>query len=519
MDRGLSVAAHVAPWQAAVEHLAPQLPAATLHGLREALAALACGQEAVPAEVPAPAAATELDGWLRRSARPQGFNDVRRRREALLRLGTWRALDALQHAHGDAPGALDALQAWMGRPEVDVPPGLAPALGYAGSAAALRFFDRDLRAALQRLAQRHDGAGAAFAPFAQAPPYEPSAAAAQGWSRAWSAAVAAVYLDWLRQGAQGRLDRAQQGLWRDSAVRFRAPSGLVVLPTRERSMHIDLWTDLVLAQALDHSAARWPRAGERWHRVPVAMHDLGERDRGGRASGGVRTLFRGLGVEMLYQAVFAGRAEAAMAGRRAPEPAAAAAPAAVLVVDVPTPRPGQQANLELVLRWHEPPGGTRRVGSAPAPRLDDVQRRVLDDWRHRRDGGEAPAAGLDAARVDWRAAGAADAFEADDGRALVALGHAALWRAAGAEADWLDVALVVRHAGRWAEVPLLLHDDAVDGELRTWLLVDAAALPCGADALRQALAGPACWVARRAGVGVFVMAGVAPDAAPGDAGR
>ncbi len=519
MVQGHSVAAAVAPWQATLARLSARPPKGaaefpdTCRALGDALAALAQGREAVPAELPADDGPPALDGWLRHAARPTGFNDVRRRREALLRLGVWQALESLRDAlAGQAEDALGALQCWMGRPELDVPPGLGPALDYAGSPAALRFFDRELRAALERLAQRHDAEGTAFARLAQAVPYEPTAAAAHGWSRAWSAAVAAVYADWLRQGAQGSIERAMQGLWQDDAVRFRAPSGLVVLPTRERSMHIDLWTDLVLAQALEHRSARFERAAERWYRVAVAMHDLGERDRGSRARGGVRTLYRGIGVEMLYQAVFAGRVAAALA--QDPEPAPVSRRPAPVVVDLPLPKPGQRANLELVLRWHEGPEGTRFEGAAAAPPLDDLQRHLFEAWRRERSGGEDAAAALPAAQLDWRAAGPDDRFADEEGRALPALGHGALWRAAGSGCDWLDVALLVHDpAHGWRPQPVVLHEEAIGGELRTWLLLAPGAGASDAGALRAALAVRACWAARRAGVGVFVMAGVALDAA------
>lgn len=514
MDRGQHVAAALAPWQAAAARLAGRPPpegAAFEDSLRELqalLATLAEGREAVPAEVPA--SEEPLEGWLRQATRPAGFNHLRRRRDLLLRLATWRTLEALAQAMPDGEDALDALQAWMGQPGLDVPPGLGPSLAYAGSASALRFFDQDLRAALQRLAQRHDAAGARFAELARAAPYEATAAAAHGWSRAWSAAVAAVYLDWLRQGAQGRLEAALQGLWREGAVRFRAPSGLVVLPTRERSMHIDLWTTLPAAQALEHRAARFERAGDPWHRVALAMHDLGERDRGTRA--GVRTLYRGLGVEMLYQAVFADRGLAALAPRAATERAPMNTPQ--IVVDVPLPKPGQQANLELVLRWHAGPEGSRYLGAAAAPPLNERQRGLIEAWRSERGGGDSAAARLSLPLLDWRPAAPEDRFADDEGRPLQALGHGALWRAAGEGCDWLDVALLCRgsSATGWQPLPLVLHEEAIEGELRTWLLLAPGVTAPDPGALRAALATRACWVARRAGVGVFVMAGVALDA-------
>lgn len=513
MDQGQPVLTALSPWLGAVERLAGRLPPGpaggeTLAELRSLLDTLARGGEAVPAEVPA--SGVPLEGWLRQATRPAGFNQVRRRREVLLRLAVWRALDALADAAPGREDALDSLQSWMGRPELEVPPGLGPSLAYAASAAALRFFDRDLRAALRRLAARHDAAGAGFGLLAEAAPYEPTAAAAHGWSRAWSAAVAAVYLDWLCQGAQGRLDAALQGLWSEAAVRFRAPSGLVVLPTRERSMHIDLWASLVPAQALEHRAARFERAAEPWHRVAVAMHDLGERDRGSGA--GARTLYRGLGVEMLYQAVFAERALLALAPRAAPEPPAMRAPQ--LVVDVPPPRPGQQANFELVLRWHEPPGPTRRLDGAASVVLNELQRGVLERWRQERTTGSSEL--LAAAAVDWQPAADGDRFVDDEGRPLAALGHGALWRCAGEAAHWLDVALVVRDAAAgWRELPLVLHEESRHGVLRTWLLLAPAPPGVDAAALRAALATRACWSLRHAGVGAFVMAGVALDGAGG----
>lgn len=515
------MSASLRPWQDALAQLASgdaaAAAAASLPVLHDALAALASGLEAVPAELAAPQPATPLDGWLRRSARPCGFNDVRRRREALLRLGVWRALVALGETGGDDAGLLDALQVWMGRAGIGVPPGLGPALPYAGSASAERFFDRDLRAALARLAERHDPRGADFAPLARAQPYEATAVGVHAWAQAWSAAVAAVYLDWLRHAAQGSLARARQGLWHDGGVRFRAPSGLVVLPTRERAMHLDLWTDLVGAQALEHRAERFDAAARPWHRVRIAMHDLGERDRGGAASGGVRTIFRGLGVEMLYQTVFAGRALGALgarAGAAAMSPVDRAGTLPV-VVDVPLPRPGQQANLELVLRWHDPAAadrGTRFAGDTETLRLSGEQQRRLAAWQQQRGGGAVPASALAAAMIDWRPAGAQDGFVDDAGRTLAALGHGALWRAAGDDADWLDFALVELGPSGWSELPVRLHDDAVDGAWRTWLLLDADRPAAEVAALRRAFADPArcCWVARRAGVGVFLMAGVAP---------
>lgn len=519
MGRAQQIAASLRPWQDALASLSGSDAAAAgehLPMLRDALAALARGLEAVPAELPAAGPATPLDGWLRHSARPSGFNDVRRRRDALLRLGVWRALAALGAASGDDAGALDALQVWMGHAAVGVPPGLGPALPYAGSASAERFFDRELRAALARLAERHDVRGTAFAALARAQPYEATAVGVHAWARAWSAAVAAVYLDWLRHAAQGSLARAQQGLWREDGVRFRAPSGLVVLPTRERAMHLDLWTDLVGAQALEHRDQRFDAAGQPWHRVRIAMHDLGERDRGGPASGGVRTLFRGLGVEMLYQSVFAGRALDAL-GVHAGGAAVSAGPragATPVVVDVPLPRPGQQANLELVLRWHDPDAadrGTRFAGAAQTLSLSAEQQRRLAAWQQQRSGA-APASALAPASIDWRPATPQDRFADDDGRALAALGHGALWRAAGDDVDWLDFALVVRGPAGWTDLPVRLHDEAVDGAWRTWLLLAADMPAVDVAALRHALADPArgCWVARRAGVGVFLMAGVAP---------
>jgi hypothetical protein len=524
-----AVAAALTSWWHACGHAAawPGLgedPAggSLLEEARGVLQALAQRELAIPAEVPADSVASPAP-WPRASGRPRAFNRVRRRRAAVLRLGVWDRLLALRAATriDDDNAALAALQVRMTLAAPDVPPGIGPSLPYAGSAAARTFFDGQLRTALARLAHRHDPRGARFGALAAIPAYDDTVAGVHRWSGAWTCAVAAVYLDWLTHAAQGRLDVALRLPWREQTVRFRAPSGLVVLPTRERRMHVDLWTDLVLAQALQHDDARWNAAAQPWHRVRLAMHDLGERDRGGRETDGPRTLFRGLSIEMLYQTVFIGRAHAALAADSEAGRTAPVAPDGVrtqVIVDLPIPHPGQQANFELVLRWRDAsePDGPVRFARTPPPGLDDQQRAVLERWRRER----ARAGGsslLDRATIDWQPATDAQPLVDDDGNRWLALGHGALWPAAGDDADWLDAALVTHDAAGWRCVPLQLVDDVRDGVARTWLFAPEGA----AGSLRAALGSDtqSCWALQRAGLGAFVMAAADPQrGVPSDAG-
>lgn len=482
-----------------------------LDDARSVLDALARREIAIPAELPAEATAS-IAAWPRTEGRPRGFNQMRRRRAAVLRLGVWDCLTSLRVALPPRERTpLAALQAWLAQAPPAVPPGLGPSLPYAGSEAARAFFDQQLRAALTRLGERHDDHGARFGLLAASPAYESTVVGVHHWSGAWSCAVAAVYLDWLAHAAQDDLDAAQRLLWREQNVRFRAPEGLVVLPTRERAMHLDLWSDLVLAQVLQHDPARWPAAAEPWFRVRLAMHDLGERARGARDPADRRTLFRGLSIEMLYQAVFIGRAQRALdATADTAPPAPAPGAPGQWVVDLPLPSPGQQANFELVVRWRDgaaEPGATRFAGAqSPAPAAFDADQRAwLARWRQAQAASPERASHIDAAALDWRPAD--DTLIDEDGQAWAALGHGTLWHCAGNEADWLDTVLLVWRAATWSGVPLHLQDDVVDGVARTWLFVPQSA-DLDVPALRAAFASTrhACWAIRRTGLGAFVMA-------------
>lgn len=528
----------VAPWLEAVDDLrtwhaawaaspaggppAPEVSAAlaTLCGV---LAAMGRGEEAIPRELPASALhrTAALEGWLRPA--PAG-PDLRRRRGLVLRLGLWRVLRALGR-HGAAAGApLEGLHGRLAAAALEVPPGLGPALGYALGDTAAPFFDGTLRRTLQRLAKLHDAGGAHYAALAQEPSFEATGVAVHRWSTAWSAAVVGVYLDWLHHRNGGDPESAMRQLWRDEAsqLRFRAPAEMAAVPSRERSMHIDLWTNVVVAQTLVHSDTRWAPAcaGQRWHRVRVSMHDLGEQSRGSRAKGEVRTVVRGLGVEMLYQAVFIDRMARLPELQDGPPnrpDAPAQAPPQTIELQLASPRPGHESNFRFVIRWREgePTASEPRfAGPPPALALTRAQQAVVQRWQsnHRR----APSRGLARASLDWAPAGELDRFEDETPTPLLALGHAALWQAAGEDAQWLDLALMVHLQGCWHDLPVVQLDEWRDGTLRSWLLLETwpAALATRAPAeLAEALACAqrSCWVGQAAGAGVFVMAALDLD--------
>ena len=548
MDQNDRLADIVAQWLAEVDRLdrwqreralSDACHALALERMRGALRALAARQQAVPAETPgepmraSDAQAQRIDQRLhgQRDARPTGFNETCLKRDGLLRLSVWRALRCWQESMAGAAAqddAFDALLLRVAGTVSDVPPGIAPALTYACSASALAFFNEALRGALRRLGGAYPQARQALLDLADLPPFDDTGVAVQRWGRAWTAAVFGVYVDWLKQRSNARIDGAMADVWGAGAgtVRFKAPAGLAVLPTRERCMHIDLWTGLVPAQLLAHDAARFQRQadGTAWHRVRLAMHDLGERDLRQRGGTAVHTLFRGLGVEMIYQAVFADAVE-----RTLPPPTEdAAMPAHAPKPTAPAGAPllawlgaGQQPNIRLLQRWQPwptpllGPNADRRADPAPAgaAAMTPAQQRVFDAWLQSQRVDPDAAHAVQAADLHWRGAVPGTGFRDEQGLPLVNLGQAALWAAAGADAQWLDVAFVVRSHGRWHPLPLLLHDVAVDGGLHTRLLADPAAASSPAldlDRIADALGDPArCfWSVHRGGLGAFVLGAV-----------
>lgn len=512
-------------------------PREALRRMRDTLLALARGEVAIPAETPGDPSPGNFFGlslhetrMRSRDSRPVGLNEIRLRRDAILRLSVWSTLSALRshtNSSGHSGRALADLQTWIGSGVVDVPPGMGPSLPYAGSESALAFFNTQLRGALHKLADAYDQFGADFGSLARAQPFDDSGVAVSQWSRAWTAAIAAVYLDWLTHRSAGSLDRALLDLWGTATgtVRFKAPAGLAVLPTRERSMHIDLWTGVVHAQVLAHDPARWrddPAAGP-WHRLRIGMHDLGEKDGPRSSAKGVRTVYRGLGVEMLYQVVFVDCATALLQLQRDQESTMKigdrTVAAQTIVVEIEAPSTGQHPNVQLVLRWKDRPPRDSQPRFSRALKgleLDPRQRQALAAWRWRRAGNDVTANPLDAVLVDWRTATVADRFDDENGSVLIALGHAALWGAVSPHCEWMELALQVRLGDRWQGLPVCVHDESIGGELRSWLLLELADPPqpgLDVERLRSALASPdcSCWVANPAGLGVFVMGAIDLD--------
>ncbi len=578
MNEAALAAQAVSPWLQQAERLDEWLrsglpPEAQANGshpawraaklARDVLASIARQEEAIKAETPGvppssaqrarrrkagPAAVDAINqlwqgqqgqqGQQGRDSRPTGINQVRQRRDAVLRLGVWAALGAMHEqatAAGRRSNAFVDLIAAISRYDGEVPPGLGPTLGYANNPVAVGFFNDHLRNALHKLSALYDAEGADFNALASSERFDPNGVAMQRWSWVWTLAVTAVYADWLRWRGEGDVEAARQGLWQTAdkaaSVRFKAPAGLAVLPTRERSIHIDLWTNLVLAQVLAHDPQRWqgPAVSGSWHRVKLAMHDLGERDfREG--SDGTRTVFRGLGVEMIYQAVFIDHITARLNKPGGLEHTMARAESSewqpTIEIALPPQCAGQQPNIRIVLVWQSETGDKAATSSSPrfaaAPHqlvLDAGQRQVMAAWAKRRVGGpEAPASQaqpsrLDHAQLGWRSATDADRFADESGQALAALGHLRLWGAIRPQLEWLDLVLIVQARGRWHRLAPHSVDALQDGESRTWLLLDADELDAAdldVRQLRLALCDPAAhlWVCRYAGLGAFVMLAV-----------
>ena len=273
------VAQEVQPWLAAVEALDrwrvdacarhPDEP--TVGELRSLLLLLAQGQVAVPREMPV--AGDALTRLFATADTPAKLAAWRARRAALLRLAVWRSLHALHglHTHdrrpaqpaapmpgaahsadaanasrskppheGSAADAMAALQEAMAGAHLRVPPGLAPTLEYAADAKAQQFFDGCVRTILQKLARRHAGHAVWLQRLQAAGNDVGSVAGAQAWSEAWTVGIAANYLNCLQAKSAGRLRRAMVLVWSDKSTRLHAADKLLLLPARERHLHLHL---------------------------------------------------------------------------------------------------------------------------------------------------------------------------------------------------------------------------------------------------------------------------------------
>lgn len=554
MEQVDAVAQIVAPWLAATDRLEQSLAdrAASLSGLtataplrqstdrlRATLQALARCEQAIPAETavewqrPGGQTPVRIDQLLHIQPHrelppgcPASANELRLRRDAVLRLSVWQRLVNLRDQallEHWADGAFAELQRRIAHGVGVLPPGIGPSLKYAGSPAAQVFFDRKLRPALHKLAALHNAAHAGFTALAALAAYDDSGLAVQRWSGAWTAAVAGVYLDWLHRHSDGNLTQAIANLGSVGAgtVRFRALSELMVLPSRERDMHLDLWTNLVHAQVLCHDASRWQRAvaGDAWHRVKLAMHDLAGKERRLHQGAGVRTFVRGLGVEMIYQVVFIDCAGDVLSDSGSAEMPVPQVPPPLttqtFVVELPAPCGGQQFNMQLAICWQQRSQERRFLAHASeldGPlKLSEAQHSVIAGWSLQRPASKGESHALPPALVDWCAATSRHRFEDESGAPWVGLGHARLWAAAGEDAQWLELELAVWSGGRCQAVPLCVHDELIDGELRSWLLVEAQPVPgIDAAALHAALADRAAnfWAVNHAGLGAFVYCAI-----------
>jgi hypothetical protein len=540
--------AAVAPWLQTLADLEPWLhqcagaiwpeggdrPAAELLALlRETLAALARGEDAIPCAASLPRSAVDpqrIDTLLatrHRAGQAPSAQRAGQRRKAVLDLALWHALRGLGDAASGPtrPSTVAQLHAALALP---TPPatGVSPAPAYAATDAARRFFDVSVRRVLEALAGRLDGDGRSYASAIPSEPFDGGLPSLVAWSHAWSVAVAGVYLDHLHRLAGADVAQALRDVWsgRFDAVRFRAGAGLTALPTRAGGLHLDLWTCVVKAQALAFGAARWPAyaAGTRRHGVRIDMHEL---------SGGARPLAKasaqqlvpsGVSVESLYRAVFIDRLHAVV--ERTDEPASHSAEHSAehsIAIDMDRPRNGHWPNLKLVLRWRDPQAQPLRFAASHAEAdAGGAGRAAVQRWLASQ-GDDVMASVLPGERLDWQADPAPPRFVDDRGDALMAIGHGALWHAVDPAVQWIDPDLVVCVDGVWYELPVVLHED--DGPRdeaaveRTWWLVrDSLPLPAGLDAasLRRAAQCPQALhcVAHQAGLGAFVMVAIDVDA-------
>ena len=192
-------------------------------------------------------------------------------------------------------------------------------------------------------------------------------------------------------------------------------------------------------------------------------------------------------------------------------------------VAVPGCAAGQQITLRVVLEWGQAKGGSSGGGPPESgnPRLRDplaqlelspAQRQAIAGWKEDR-WRKKGIARLGREALAWQPAlQPTERREHEDGAAPVALGHVDLWGAIDPSAMWCDFTAVGHVGARCIVLPIDRVDTIIDGELRTWLVVDRDADIDSIDVqlLRQRLgsADTCLWVARRDGLGVFVTLGI-----------
>jgi hypothetical protein len=228
-------------------------------------------------------------------------------RDAVLRLGLWGALGdwrlAALAAGTDATvaGLLHAI----GRSDESIPPFLEASPEFFESEPGRLFFDQHLRGLVEQLARHFDDHRCGFADALRAVPALGRPGARQAWSRLWSRASCALYLDYLRRNGAFRLPQLQAELWRDAPeaglVQFRPPHGLSGLPTANNSIRFELWSSILLAQLVAYAEERWDTQAttDGLYAVHISMRELSAGSDGIEA----RPFRTGLVVGMVYQAV------------------------------------------------------------------------------------------------------------------------------------------------------------------------------------------------------------------------
>ena len=482
-------------------------------------------------------------GRERRGGAPPGVAPAlartsKRFRDAVLRLGVWVVLGqwaAAGVAKLHRRRQLQDLIAQISRSDEPVPPGIAPTPAFAETPEAAAFFNHYLRTVIDRLAELYDGAGAQFGSCREQPPMNRTVAMAGVWSRHWSNATTAVFVDWLNSRGDGALDAARRSLWQYSKkgipVQFRSPRGLAALPTENRRIHIDLWTQLVLAQVIQYDATRWhtEAVGGRWHPVRLTLHDLHGRTT--ETPDGSCTVPSGLAVGMVFQSLFIDRVAALVAGASFKEAAMLPStdPSSSPPIDVPLPGccPGHQLTMRVIWEWQGgdalDSGAARKFRLAGVPQhkaMDPKQEQAYLRWRaeQMRHARHSMAASrverLEPDGLDWRPAALLADAEPDEFD--IALGHIDLGGVLRDADLWLDVAAVVVVSGRWLELPLEFVDEVIEGSMRTWIMLDHDALEdlkasdIDARELQRRLArsDTSLWVYRRSGAGLFLSIGV-----------
>lgn len=399
-----------------------------------------------------------------------------------------------------------------------VPPGLVPDRWSEklDAGATKPFLEEKLRATMEVLDASHYSDLSGLAPKY----YNPvDAASLAAWSLAWSEAVASTYSDWLSNKGTLGIKEVLHDLMHPGTTRYRpntSTAGQGPLPTSNRKLRIELWASPLHLHVLSHDDARDVNAEFDIHRI--SFNEIAERRSGTNAyeEGAIKVYRTGLSVQHITAVIWLGRLAPRLASYQSKNsPIMPTLPPCVLPANLERDLAiGQRATVANLVERIDNPGAFKRRGAgsyfaAPPSTTERLTGVGRPEAASRRD---AEPVRSPVFPLSEKSLHAVSVIPEDPD--LHSVGSVRLaWEVLHqqGEGQWMDIAFVLRYAGTWHPVPVVIEEDG-DDEDRVWLSVHPAiAQPWGIASLRRAFAS-AIWVGLVSGLGVFVAGGLDLDA-------